>query len=60
VQVEWIGGGTGTIMTRLRAEIAAGSPRPDVLLLADSLTFEGLKAEGRLRPSPEVRTAGVP
>lgn len=59
VQVEWIRGGTGQIMTRLRAEIAAGNPRPDILLLADSLTFEGLKAEGRLRPSPEVATAGI-
>jgi iron(III) transport system substrate-binding protein len=60
VQVEWIRGGTGQIMTRLRAEIAAGNPRPDVLLLADSLTFEGLKAEGRLRASPEVQVGGVP
>jgi len=60
VQVEWIRAGTGQIMTRLRAEIAAGSPRPDILLLADSLTFEGLKAEGRLRASPEVATAGIP
>jgi iron(III) transport system substrate-binding protein len=60
VQVEWIRAGTGQIMTRLRAEIVAGSPRPDILLLADSLTFEGLKSEGRLRPSPEVRTGGVP
>jgi iron(III) transport system substrate-binding protein len=60
VQVEWIRAGTGQIMTRLRAEIAAGNPRPDILLLADSLTFEGLKAEGRLRPSPEVATAGIP
>jgi iron(III) transport system substrate-binding protein len=60
VQVEWIRGGTGQIMTRLRAEIAAGQPRPDVLLLADSLTFEGLKAEGRLRPSPEVKADGIP
>lgn len=60
VQVEWIRGGTGQIMTRLRAEIAAGVPRPDVLLLADSLTFETLKAEGRLRASPEVTTAGIP
>jgi iron(III) transport system substrate-binding protein len=60
VQVEWIRGGTGQIMTRLRAEITADQPRPDILLLADSLTFEGLKAEGRLRPSPEVATAGIP
>jgi iron(III) transport system substrate-binding protein len=60
VTVEWIRAGTGQIMTRLRAEIAAGQPRPDVLLLADGLTFESLRAEGRLRPSPEVATAGTP
>ncbi|MGG5807752.1 ABC transporter substrate-binding protein [Falsiroseomonas sp. CW058] len=60
VAVEWIRGGTGQIMTRLRAEIAAGAPRPDLLLLADSLTFEALKAEGRLRPSPELATGGIP
>ena len=60
VTVEWIRGGTGQIMTRLRAEIAAGAPRPDVLLLADSLTFEALKGEGRLRASPEVVTTGIP
>jgi len=44
VAVEWIRAGTGQIMTRLRAEIAAGQPRPDVLLLADGLTFESLRA----------------
>jgi len=60
VQVEWIRGGTGQIMTRLRAEITAGQPRPDVLLLADTLTFEGLKAEGRLRASPEIALGGTP
>jgi len=60
VQVDWIRGGTNQIMPRLRAEIAAGSPRPDVLLLADSLTFETLKAEGRLRPSPEVDRGATP
>jgi iron(III) transport system substrate-binding protein len=60
VQVEWIRAGTGQIMTRLRAEISAGAPRPDLLLLADSLTFEALKAEGRLRASPEVKAGGIP
>ncbi|WP_370688702.1 ABC transporter substrate-binding protein [Roseomonas sp. GC11] len=60
VQVEWIRGGTNQILPRLRAEIAAGAPRADVLLLADSLTFEGLKKEGLLRPSPEVDIAGTP
>lgn len=60
VTVEWIRAGTGQIMTRLRAEIAAGAPRPDVLLVADSLTFEGLRGEGRLRPSPEVQLGNTP
>jgi iron(III) transport system substrate-binding protein len=60
VTVEWIRGGTNQLLPRLRAEIAAGQPRADVLLIADSLTLEGLKAEGRLRPSPEVEIAGTP
>jgi len=60
IKVEWIRGGTGQIMTRLRAEIAAGTPRPDVLLVADSLTFEGLKTEGRLRAVPEAKSGAVP
>lgn len=60
VRVEWLRGGTNQILPRLRAEIAAGAPRADVLLLADALTFEALGAEGRLRPSPEVDTGGVP
>jgi iron(III) transport system substrate-binding protein len=60
VQVEWIRGGTNQIMPRLRAEIAAGAPRADLLLLADSLTFEGLKKEGLLRPSLEVQTGNTP
>ena len=60
VRVEWLRGGTNQILPRLRAELAAGAPRADVLLLADALTFEGLGAEGRLRESPEVDTAGTP
>jgi len=60
VTVEWIRGGTNQIMPRLRAELAAGQPRADVLLLADSLTFEGLRAEGRLRASPEVDIGVTP
>jgi iron(III) transport system substrate-binding protein len=60
VTVDWIRGGTNQILPRLRAELAAGAPRADVLLLADSLTFEGLKGEGLLRRSPEVALGGVP
>jgi len=60
VQVAWIRGGTNQILPRLRAEIAAGGARADVLLLADALTFESLGAEGRLRESPEVDIGRIP
>lgn len=48
VTVEWVRDGTTQIMARLAAEFEAGAPQPDVLLIADSVTMEGLKAEGRL------------
>lgn len=59
VQVEWVRGGTNQIIPRLRAEIAAGAPRPDVLLIADALTMESLKAEGRLQAWPEAPIGGT-
>jgi len=48
VEVEWFREGTTNVMAKLEAEFAAGSPQPDVLLIADSVTMEGLKAQGRL------------
>jgi iron(III) transport system substrate-binding protein len=48
VQVEWFREGTTAVMAKLEAEYAAGAPQPDVLLIADSVTMEGLKAQGRL------------
>lgn len=48
VTVEWVRDGTTQMMAKLRAEFEAGAPQPDVLLIADSVTMEGLKAEGRL------------
>ncbi|MCI4665281.1 MAG: ABC transporter substrate-binding protein [Neomegalonema sp.] len=48
VEVEWFRDGTTKVMAKLRAEFEAGAPRPDVLLIADMVTMEGLKAEGRL------------
>ena len=49
IEVEWIRDGTTTkVMAKLRAEFAAGDPKPDVLLIADMVTMEGLKQEGRL------------
>lgn len=48
VEVSWIRDGTTKVMARLRAEFEAGAPQPDVLLIADMVTMEGLKQEGRL------------
>ncbi|MEM6441303.1 MAG: ABC transporter substrate-binding protein [Pseudomonadota bacterium] len=54
VEVEWIRDGTTKVMAKLRAEFAAGAPQPDVLLIADMVTMEGLKAEGRLMAHPDA------
>jgi len=57
VEVEWFRDGTTKVMAKLRAEIAAGDPRPDVLLIADSVTMESLEADGHLMPHPEADVA---
>ena len=54
VTVEWVRDGTPKILSKLRAEIEAGQPQPDVLLIADVVTMEGLKGEGRLLAYPEA------
>ena len=46
VEVEIFRSGTTEVMNKLMAEIAAGQPRADVLLLADALSLERLKAAG--------------
>ncbi|MEM9903042.1 MAG: ABC transporter substrate-binding protein, partial [Pseudomonadota bacterium] len=54
VEVEWIRDGTTRVMAKLRAEFEAGAPQPDVLLIADMVTMEGLEAEGRLMAHPDA------
>lgn len=54
VTVEWVRDGTPKIMAKFRAELEAGAPQADVLLIADSLTMEGLKAEGLLMAHPDA------
>ncbi|WJS03853.1 ABC transporter substrate-binding protein [Roseibium aggregatum] len=48
VEIEWVRDGTTKIMAKLLAEFEAGAPKPDVLLIADMVTMESLKQEGRL------------
>lgn len=54
IHVDWVRDGTPRIIAKLRAEIEAGQPQPDVLLIADVVTMEGLKSEGKLQPYPEA------
>lgn len=48
VDISFVRDGTPRVMAKLRAEITAGAPQADVLLIADSVTLEGLKKEGLL------------
>lgn len=57
VTVEWVRDGTPKIMAKFRAELEAGAPQADVLLIADSVTMEGLKAEGLLMAHPDADTS---
>lgn len=52
VDVSFVRDGTPRVMAKLQAEFAAGQPQPDVLLIADSVTMEGLKRDNRLLPHP--------
>lgn len=54
VEVDWIRDGTTKVMAKLRAEFEAGAPQPDILLIADMVTMEGLEAEGRLMAYPDA------
>ena len=60
VEVEWIRDGTTKVMAKLRAEMAAGAPNPDVLLIADAVTMEGLKRDGRLMAYPDAPVGAYP
>lgn len=58
VKVDWVRDGTPKVIAKLRAEIAAGSPQPDVLLISDVVTMESLKKGDLLLPDPEAKVAG--
>src|SRR5689334_23300915 len=60
VTVEAFRSGTTEIMNKLAAEFLAGDPKPDVLFIADAVTMEGLKAEGRLQAYPDADVSTFP
>ncbi len=60
VEISFVRDGTPRVMAKLRAEIAAGAPQADVLLIADSVTMEGLKKEGRLLAHDKADLSAYP
>lgn len=60
VEISFVRDGTPRVMAKLRAEFEAGAPQADVLLIADSVTMEGLKAEGRLLAYDKADLAAYP
>jgi iron(III) transport system substrate-binding protein len=59
VQVNIYRSGTSDILTKLAAEFAAGSPQPDVLLIADAVSMELLKKDDHLQAYPEAKLDGI-
>jgi iron(III) transport system substrate-binding protein len=58
ITVDWVRDGTPQIMAKFRSELDAGAPQPDLLLIADVVTMEGLKSEGLLLNYPEAKIDG--
>lgn len=58
VQVDIFRSGTTEVMSRLAAEISAGAPKADVLLIADAVSMEALKRDGRLYAYTEAKVDG--
>jgi iron(III) transport system substrate-binding protein len=56
IKVDWVRDGTPQIIAKLQAEMQAGKPVADVLLIADTVTLERLKEAGKLMAykSPEA------
>jgi iron(III) transport system substrate-binding protein len=60
VQVQIFRSGTTEVMNKLQAEFTAGAPRADVLLIADAVSMERLKADHRLKPEPGLDLSHIP
>jgi iron(III) transport system substrate-binding protein len=60
VVISFVRDGTPRLMAKLRAEFQAGAPQADILLIADSVTMEGLKAEGRLAVHASADVSAYP
>ncbi|OUR79865.1 ABC transporter substrate-binding protein [Alphaproteobacteria bacterium 46_93_T64] len=60
IQVSWLRNGTSKVMSLLQEEIALGDPKPDVILIADSMNMQWLKQRGHLWAYTEAPVKGFP
>jgi iron(III) transport system substrate-binding protein len=60
VDISFVRDGTPRILAKLRAELQAGQPQADLLLIADSVTMEGLKKEGLLLAHEKADISAYP
>src|SRR5262245_20094243 len=60
VKVELFRSGTTEVMNKLQAELAAGRPQADVVLIADAVAMTQLKNDGRLMSYPDAPAGKVP
>ncbi len=60
IEVEMFRSGTTEVLNKLQAEIAAGNPQPDVLLIADSVAMEQLKSQGVLQAYGGADVSALP
>src|SRR5215510_9423481 len=60
IRVELFRSGTTEVMNKLQAELAAGRPQADVVLIADAVAMTQLKNDGRLMSYPDAPAGKVP
>jgi iron(III) transport system substrate-binding protein len=60
IDISFVRDGTPKIMAKLRAEMEAGAPQADLLLIADAVTMEGLERDGALLAYEDADVAGYP
>jgi len=60
IKVEMFRSGTTEVMNKLQAEVAAGDPKADILLIADSVAMDDVKRQGLLQPYAGADVSKLP
>src|SRR3981081_3211659 len=60
IRVELFRSGTTEVMNKLQAELAAGRPQADIVLIADAVAIMQLKNDNRLLSYPDAPASKLP